>query len=104
MLILSSLDKLTKSRFMLVISILIIPTPWIAIQAGWFVAEYGRQPWTINGILPTSISHSILNPSLVLSSLIGFVVLYSILLVVDVYLMIKYIKIGPSNKNNNDLY
>jgi cytochrome d ubiquinol oxidase subunit I len=104
MLILSSLDKLTKSRFMLVISILIIPTPWIAIQAGWFVAEYGRQPWTINGILPTSISHSILNPSLVLSSLIGFVVLYSILLVIDIYLMIKYIKIGPSNKNNNDLY
>jgi cytochrome d ubiquinol oxidase subunit I len=35
-----------------------IPTPWIAAELGWFVAEFGRQPWTVDGVLPTAMSVS----------------------------------------------
>lgn len=72
-----------------------LPLPWIAAEFGWFVAEYGRQPWVIEGILPTALGVSSVSYNHVLSSLIGFVILYTTLLVVDLYLMTKYIKIGP---------
>ncbi len=72
-----------------------LPLPWIAAELGWFVAEYGRQPWVIEGILPTALAVSPVSSGHVLASLIGFVVLYTALLVVDLYLMIKYAKMGP---------
>lgn len=72
-----------------------LPLPWIAAEIGWIVAEYGRQPWVIEGILPTFLGVSSVSSGQVLSSLIGFIVLYSSLLVVDIYLMTKYIKMGP---------
>lgn len=67
-----------------------LPLPWIACEAGWFVAEYGRQPWTIYNVLPTHLSVSALGAGEVLASLIGFVVLYSALLVVEMWLMIRF--------------
>lgn len=72
-----------------------LPLPWIAAELGWVVAEYGRQPWVINGVLPTALGVSSTPASNVLFSLIGFFVFYSALAVVDVFLMIKYIRIGP---------
>ncbi len=74
-----------------------LPLPWIAAEFGWIVAEYGRQPWVIEGILPTNLAVSSVAAGSVLASLIGFIVLYSTLLVVDLYLMAKYIKMGPKN-------
>ncbi len=82
-------------KLLLKICFFSLPLPWIAAELGWFVAEYGRQPWVIEGILPTFLAVSPVPAGHVLASLIGFVVLYSVLLVVDVYLMVKYIKIGP---------
>ncbi len=73
-----------------------MPLPWIAAEAGWFVAENGRQPWTIDGILPTFLSGSSLPYGSVLTTLIAFVLFYSVLAVVDVLLMLKYIKLGPT--------
>jgi cytochrome d ubiquinol oxidase subunit I len=80
-----------------------LPLPWIAAEFGWFVAEYGRQPWVIEGILPTALGVSSVGAGSVLASLIGFVVLYTLLLVVDLFLMIKFIKMGPEKilSNNN---
>lgn len=72
-----------------------LPLPWIAAEFGWFVAEYGRQPWVIEGILPTFLGVSSVSKEHVFSSIAGFVILYTILLVVDIYLMTKYIKMGP---------
>jgi cytochrome d ubiquinol oxidase subunit I len=72
-----------------------LPLPWVAIELGWFVAEHGRQPWSIDGILPTFLSGSSIQPEFVWVTLIGFVIFYSALLVVDVILMKKYIIIGP---------
>jgi cytochrome d ubiquinol oxidase subunit I len=71
------------------------PLPWIAISLGWIVAEYGRQPWAIDGVLPTFLAASSVSVGQVLFSLAGFIVFYSSLLVVDVILMRKYIVMGP---------
>ena len=71
------------------------PLPWVAIELGWIVAEYGRQPWAIDGVLPTFLASSALSTAQVLFTLTGFVVFYSTLLVIDVLLMRKYIKMGP---------
>jgi cytochrome d ubiquinol oxidase subunit I len=72
-----------------------LPLPWVAIELGWIVAEYGRQPWAIDGVLPTFLAASSVSAGQVLFSLAGFVVFYSSLLVVDLVLMRKYISMGP---------
>lgn len=87
--------------FLLKLCLFSLPLPWIAAEFGWCVAEYGRQPWVIEGILPTAIATSSVPYGNVLASLIGFVVLYTALLVVDLYLMTKYIKIGPEKLLKN---
>jgi len=74
-----------------------IPTPWIAALCGWFVAEYGRQPWTIFEILPTYLSASSLAVDKVALSCIGFGVIYTLLAIVEFWLMTKYAKLGPSS-------
>ena len=59
--------------WLLKFAMIMIPAPWIAIEAGWFVAEYGRQPWTVYGILPTHLSVSNIDAGHVILSLAGFV-------------------------------
>lgn len=73
-----------------------IPLPWIACELGWFVAEYGRQPWTIHGVLPTHLSTSTLSAGSLWFSLGGFVFLYTALLIAEMFLMFKYARLGPS--------
>ena len=74
-----------------------LPLPWIAIEAGWFVAEFGRQPWAIGEVLPTFLGTSTLSAADLIGSLSGFVFFYTILLVVEVYLMLKFARLGPSS-------
>jgi cytochrome d ubiquinol oxidase subunit I len=74
-----------------------IPMPWIAAELGWVVAEYGRQPWTIYGVLPTHISVSNLSAANIYGSLAGFVGFYTVLLIVEMYLMTKYARQGPAS-------
>ncbi len=92
-------DTFVKSKLMQIVSVLILPLPWVAIFTGWFVAEYGRQPWVIQDILPTFKAASKLSASSVMSSLAGFFIIYSILVMVDGILMIRQIRKGPENKN-----
>ncbi|MEJ8474066.1 cytochrome ubiquinol oxidase subunit I [Roseibium algae] len=98
---LSSAGKLEevakKRRWLLHIAVLAIPLPWVACEMGWFIAEYGRQPWVIEGMLPTSQAVSNLSVTEVLMTIIGFMVLYSVLLVIEVKLMLKYIRKGPDD-------
>jgi cytochrome bd ubiquinol oxidase subunit I len=72
-----------------------LPLPWIASELGWFVAEYGRQPWVIDGMLPTHMGVSSLAVSDVVISLAAFIVFYSLLAIVEVTLLVKYIRQGP---------
>ena len=74
-----------------------IPLPWIAIEAGWIVAEIGRQPWTIGEVLPTYLSASTLSTSDLLFSMIGICAFYTVLLVIEMYLMVKFSRKGPSS-------
>ena len=82
-------------RWLLRLMLWSLPLPWIAAELGWIVAEYGRQPWAIDGILPTFLAVSSVSAAQVLVTLAGFVLFYSALLVVDVMLMGKYIRMGP---------
>ncbi len=72
-----------------------LPLPWVAAELGWIVAEYGRQPWIIDGVLPTFLGISKVPASDVLLSLLGFVLFYSLLAVIDLVLIVKYVRIGP---------
>jgi cytochrome d ubiquinol oxidase subunit I len=78
-------------------AVVMLPAPWLASELGWFVAEYGRQPWTIYGVLPTHLSVSTLSVSSLYGSLAGFVGFYTVLLVVEIYLMVKFARIGPGS-------
>lgn len=93
---LSTVRRLDKPWF-LWLALFSIPLPWISAELGWIVAEYGRQPWVIDGILPTNLGASSLKVSDLVISISGFVLFYSLLAVVEIYLMIKYIKIGPES-------
>ena len=75
--------------------VLILPLPWISSELGWFVAENGRQPWTIDGVLPTFLSASSITAGNVWLSLGGFVLFYSVLAIVELFLLVKYIRLGP---------
>ena len=72
-----------------------LPLPWIAVEVGWIVAEYGRQPWVVDGVLPTFLGVSRMHVGNVWLSLAGFVVFYSALAVVDAYLLVRTIRRGP---------
>ncbi|HKJ74678.1 MAG TPA: cytochrome ubiquinol oxidase subunit I [Alphaproteobacteria bacterium] len=74
-----------------------IPLPWIAAELGWIVSEYGRQPWSIGAILPTRLSTSSLQAGDLWFSLVGFVGFYTLLLVVEMYLMFRFARQGPSS-------
>ena len=85
-----------KSKWLLRLTVFCMPLPWIASELGWFVAEYGRQPWTISGILPTFLSTSSLSVMDLAISITGFAVLYIVCIIVEMYLMIRYARLGPS--------
>ncbi|RME81474.1 MAG: cytochrome bd-I ubiquinol oxidase subunit CydA, partial [Zetaproteobacteria bacterium] len=87
-----------RKRWLLRWAVWSLPLPWIAAELGWFVAEYGRQPWTISGSLPTFLSASSLPASSVIASLAAFVVFYSLLTAVELWLMTKYVRQGPAFK------
>lgn len=90
-------NKLQEKRWFLKVCLWSIPLPWVAAELGWIVAEMGRQPWTISGILPTHLSVSQLDISQVWFSLAGLLSIYTLLFIVEMYLMLKYIKLGPAS-------
>ncbi len=93
--VLASRRELERYPSFLVVALFSLPLPWIAAELGWIVAEVGRQPWVIEGVLPTFLAVSSISAANIWTTLIGFVVFYSTLAVVDIYLMVKTIKAGP---------
>jgi cytochrome d ubiquinol oxidase subunit I len=98
MFVLASRRMVERYRWLLHLCLWSLPLPWIAAELGWIVAEVGRQPWTIDGVLPTFLSVSSIPASSVWISLAGFVVLYSVLAVVEVFLMLRAIRQGPDTQ------
>jgi len=96
--IISIRDRLESNPAFLRIMLYALPLPYIAAQLGWIVAEVGRQPWIVYGVLKTSaaVSKSISNTQ-VWASLIGFTLLYGFLAVIDIYLLTRNAQKGPDN-------
>ncbi|HBP95220.1 MAG TPA: cytochrome bd-I ubiquinol oxidase subunit CydA, partial [Pantoea agglomerans] len=90
-------NRIGKNRWLLKAALFGIPLPWIAIESGWFVAEYGRQPWAIGEVLPTAVANSSLTVGDLLFSMILICGLYTMFLVAEMYLMFKFARLGPSS-------
>jgi cytochrome d ubiquinol oxidase subunit I len=84
-----------NTKWFLRLAVLAIPLPWIATELGWVLAEVGRQPWAVEGVLPTFLAPSSLSVAQLLASIIGFTLLYGALAVVEVGLILRTIKKGP---------
>lgn len=100
--ILSRRDNFIEKRAFLLIMVLAIPAPYLAQQFGWLVAELGRQPWLVYGVMKTAdgVSKAVTATQVALS-LLGFTVLYGILGAIDIYLLVKYAKKGPDKDLSN---
>ena len=89
--------QVEKKPWLLRLALYGIPLPWIAAETGWFVAEYGRQPWSIGEVLPVHMSTSTLSTGDLFFSIAGFVGFYTLLLIVEMYPMFKFARLGPSS-------
>jgi cytochrome d ubiquinol oxidase subunit I len=93
--ILSIRRQIDAYRWLLRVAVFAIPLPWVAAELGWVVAEFGRQPWVIEGVLPTAAAVSNLGAASLLITIAGFVVIYTTLFIVEMGLMLKAISKGP---------
>jgi cytochrome bd ubiquinol oxidase subunit I len=83
------------TRWFLWLAVLAIPLPWISTELGWILSEVGRQPWAVEGVLPTFLGGSSLSIAQLWGTIIGFTVLYGALAVVEVGLILRTIRKGP---------
>ena len=90
-------NRVERKRWFLKLAVWMIPVPFLANEAGWLVAELGRQPWTVYGMLPTWMSASTHSLGYMIFSLIGFVAIYTVFIVIEMYLMVRAIRRGPDD-------
>lgn len=93
--LISLTNQIEKRRWFLWAGVLMIPVPFLACEMGWLVAEVGRQPWTVYEMLPTWLSASTHSESYMIFSITGFVLLYTIFAIIEVFLMLHFIRKGP---------
>jgi len=86
-----------QKRWLLKLIVCSMPAPWIAAELGWIVAEYGRQPWSIGEVLPTLLASSTLSAWDLIGSIAAIVLLYTGFMIAAAYLMVKYVRLGPSS-------
>ena len=86
---------LTKMKWVHWLAILTIPLGYLASQAGWVVAEVGRQPWVIQDMMPTNVAISQVSTGSVQLTFFIFLFLFTILLIAEIGIMLKAIKKGP---------
>jgi len=97
-------DKIQKYRLLLLLGIISFPLGYLASQAGWIVAEVGRQPWVIQDLMPTMIGTSRIQVSAVMITFWLFVALFTTLLIAEIKIMINQIKKGPApTKGGNNV-
>ena len=93
-------DKLEKQRWLLWIGLLCIPLVYICGQCGWIVAEVGRQPWTIQGLLPVNVAISSLSAGAVKTTFFLFLAIFALFLIIEIRIMLGAIKKGPQISEN----
>ncbi len=89
-------NKLVESPLFLKIMLFSIPLPYIANEAGWVLAEVGRQPWIVYGLMKTSQAASPIDGSQVLVSLIAFILIYGLLGAAGLFLVVRHVRKGPA--------
>jgi len=92
--------NLEQKRWLLRISIIMVPMVYLASQAGWIVAEVGRQPWVIQDILPTNAAVSSIGVGAVQVTFFLFLIVFTTLLIAELKIMFKQIKLGPKEGGN----
>jgi cytochrome d ubiquinol oxidase subunit I len=88
---------LLKNRWFLWIALCSILLPYVAGEMGWVLAEVGRQPWIIQDLMPVSAAVSQISSGSVITTFILFAVLFTLLLVAEISIMIRQIKLGPKH-------
>ena len=92
-------DKLAGKRWLMIAAIVCIPLVYICGQSGWIVAEVGRQPWTIQGLLPVNVAISSLSAGAVKTTFFVFLAIFTLFLVIEIRILIGAIKKGPETPN-----
>lgn len=98
---LSARRKLDAYPWLLKVAVFAIPLPWIAAECGWIVAEVGRQPWVIEGVLPTAMAVSNLGVGTLLITIVGFAAIYTVLAIIEFKLLMKAIRKGPDEPTSD---
>ena len=93
-------NRLVETPLLLKLMVLSIPLPYLAVEAGWVLAEVGRQPWIVYGLMRTSEASSLVAGSQVLISLVAFILVYGVLGCLGFYLMAKHAIRGPEPVRN----
>lgn len=91
-------NTLANKRWFLILGLITLPLPYIAGQAGWVVAELGRQPWVIQDLMPTAAAVSNIDASAVQVTFWLFALVFTALAIAEVSIMVKQIKIGPKEE------
>ena len=92
-------DIASAPKWLYVSGLVMIPLSYIASECGWLVAEFGRQPWTIQDMLPTWVGVSDINAGSVALTFILFLFLFTLMLAVEISILLKQIKTGPEYTN-----
>lgn len=103
MLFIACKKDLARITWLQWVGLLSIPLAYIAGQAGWIVAETGRQPWAIQDMLPTCAAVSRLSAGSVQLTFFLFLVLFTVLLVAEINIMLKAIKKGPEEETSTNI-
>jgi cytochrome d ubiquinol oxidase subunit I len=96
----SMIGKIEDKKLLLNAALFSIPLGYVAGEAGWIVAEVGRQPWAIQGMLPTGIATSSVDETAVMITLSLFAIIFTALLIAEIKIMLKQIKIGPQGESH----
>ena len=88
-------NEVERHPWVLKVAMWSIPLPVLVCEYGWLVAEAGRQPWSVYGWLPTFVAVSTHGVGYMIFSVVGFVLLYSLFIAAELYLMFKYARLGP---------
>ncbi|MGE4399831.1 MAG: cytochrome ubiquinol oxidase subunit I [Campylobacterales bacterium] len=99
-LLFSTKDSLEKRRVFLKAALWSIPLGYIASEAGWIVAEVGRQPWTIEGLLPVGVAVSNVDTGMVQATFWLFFTLFTALLIAEVRIMLKQISLKARGESH----
>ena len=94
-------DRLPRMRWLMWIAIVCIPLVYLCGQCGWIVAEVGRQPWTIQGLLPVNVAISSLSAGAVRTTFFVFLAVFALFLAIEIRIMLGAIRKGPEVEPEN---